>query len=333
MRFWLALSVLSAVLAGGAAAFYLSESRRASGRVVHLEQRVRELESGLAGAHEQRAEFSQFVEEKIEEIHTWREERARQARESFRPMPEGVRLALAALNRLLVEDGFAGMRFLSATELRGRELVDVELLERDEETLQRQLYLAERMTMELDREKGELTIRLFDGVRHAPEGAVDLPPDGWPLALADVHGPKWESRLGYLLEANGEYPGEEIDAAAVELDGYTRELWLDRLDRLLGQADLDLLYRVEKFSGLSGGVFTDVLLVGYRDRILHLAVEAERMSVVVDRAAETVELKLHGGLLRRAAGTSTIGPEGYRVLLPSVTIEQATDVMMGMVVQ
>ena len=57
------------------------------------------------------------------------------------------------------EDGFSEMRFLSAREIDGMELRDVEMLEHRRDSLASALYLADVATLHLDRERGELTLR------------------------------------------------------------------------------------------------------------------------------------------------------------------------------
>ena len=74
-------------------------------------------------------------------------------------------MALATLNSCLGEDGFGEVRFLSAREIKGKEIIDVEVLEYDRSTLVSRIYLAGRVTLHLDRERGGLAIRFFDGHR------------------------------------------------------------------------------------------------------------------------------------------------------------------------
>jgi hypothetical protein len=263
-----------------------------------------------------------------------REQRERAARAVLRGPPAGVRLALAAINDCLREDGFERLRFLHAGALDGRTVCDVEAIERDEDALGTALYLASELQLELDRAAGALTLRLRDGHRLADGVRHELPPEGLELRFQPVDGRHWEQRLGYLLTARGQYPAPPAAASAPagELDAEQRAVWLSRLAGLLEVAAGELRYRVHDLRGLADGAFTEVLLLGYdAGGRLVLSASAERMAVRATPAGG--ELVLESGTLRKAGGETTIPAAGYRILLPDVTREAALDAMLGMVVQ
>lgn len=310
-------------------------TRDLEGRELAASRRATELERELAGAIAERNNFNHVLAERVDEIVAQREARAEREATALRAMPEGVRLALAALNRCLAEDGFAQTRVLWAREIDGRELHGVELIEHDRASLATTLYLAERVTLQFDRGRGQLTAHLFDGHRLAGDGRTPFPAEGQALVFTDLDGPKWESRVGYLMEVVGAYPADEVEVApSVGLAGRERELWLSRFTRLLRDAGTEVAYRVELVGDLRDAVFTDVLLLGYQDgRTLRLSMEAAEMQVVTDRRMGTVELVLRDGVLRKSGGETRITEQGYRILLPNVTHDRAMDLMMGMVVQ
>ena len=57
-----------------------------------------------------------------------------------------------------------------------------------------------------------------------------------------------------------------------------------------------------------------------------------RVAVEIDERRDVVSLLLQDGALRRDGVESTIGAEGFRMLLPGLTPKQARDAMLGMVV-
>lgn len=329
----LALTLLATSGCAVAAGLYhWSEARRVGARTAHLERHALGLEAKLAAALQERDAVNAFLARKAGEMRE-RAERERHDELGIRPIPEGVRLALAAANELFADGGFPGVRFLRASALDDRELRDVELLERGDD-LTTVLYLADRATMSLDRSTALLTLRLMDGRRVCGGDVSDLPPEGLPLVFEDVDAPAWEGRLGHVLETTGAYPApEQAGPGAAGLDRYSRSVWLARLEQLLGAAQTQPRYRVQEIDGLRDGAFTGVVLLGYESgKILDMAIEADSMSVVTDAAHATVELVLRGGVMRKSGGESRIDERGYRILLPGVTVAQATEAMMGMVI-
>ncbi len=325
---WIAVPVLAGT---GAFVYYLSEARRLDAHLRYLESRNATLEVELADAIAQRDEVSRFLEDRAELVRKQEDDRRRRLRNALRPMPEGVRLAIVAINESLAEDGFPEVRLLSARAIEDRALVDVELLEQDRATQQPHVYMADRLTLRLDRASGLLTLRLFGGQRWVGEERVAFPVEGWAIDLAAVEGPKWESRLPQLLEAEGEYPAEEVSAPKARVDRYTLAVWGSRVNRILTEAKTDFEYQIEKIGGLDKGVFTDVMLTGSEPgKALSVAFEAKRMTVTTHARSRTVELFLEDGWLRKAGGATRIGQ--YRILLPGVTPDRAMETMMGMVV-
>ena len=294
-----------------------------------------DLERELAGALGQRDQFHQVLAARVDEVIARREARAKRQAASVRGMPEAVRLALVAFNRCLAEDGFPEVRMLWARELDGRELRDVELMEHHRESLKTTVYLAGRVSLRFDRELGQLSVHLLGGHRLAGDGRVELSEEGQVLEFAGLDGPKWEARLGYLMEVVGAYPAADVGPSpGPSLTEPERGAWLDRFERLLRAAGTDVAYRVERVGGLRDGSFADVVLLGYQGgRALKIAIEAASMQVAVDRRDGTVALVMRGGVLRKAGGETGIGDEGYRILLPEVSRELAMEVMMGMVVE
>ena len=79
--------------------------------------------------------------------------------------------------------------------------------------------------------------------------------------------------------------------------------------------------------------FVDGAVHGYRaDGLLAQSASAKSLAIEVDREAQCVSLLLEDGVLRKAGGDTTIPAAGYRVLLPAVTVHDAIDSMLGMVV-
>lgn len=314
-------------------AHLLQESEHMGWRSVQLEMQNRRLEAELHEALRQRDEFNRTLDDRIAEIRDARREQAERTKETFGPMPEGVRLALVALNRCLSEDGYPEVRFLWAREISDRTMHDVELIEHNRDTLSTTVYLAGRATLHFDRERGQLTARLFEGHRRSAGLRERFPDEGEPVSFTDLQGPMWESRLGYLIRVEGEYPVPEKAEPVAGLPRDVSDLWKARFERLLESAGTEVTYRVEQIGGLRDAEFQDVLLLGYHEgKTLKSAVEAKRLAVVVDSEAATVELVLEDGVLRKSGGETTIGAQGYRILLPHVTRAQAIDLMMGMVV-
>ncbi len=262
-------------------------------------------------------------------------ERAAASALAINPPPFGVQRCMLALRDCLRADGFEGMQLLRASALEGQELRDVEFLMLHRETGQSELIVAQSMTARLDRAGEIVTLKFMNG--HARQDGLrsDLPPEGKELRLSVAEGRRWEQKLPYFLRPEGDYierKGVQSDGRA--MDRETRETWLERLDALLVDAGADLKLRVAGFVALEGHEFRSVRLVGYDDRnLLALAADCDRLAVEVDALAKVVSLRLSGGTLRRAGSESSIHGEGFRMLLPNVTPDRASLVMMGMVVQ
>lgn len=252
------------------------------------------------------------------------------------PMPEGVRLCLLALREVLSAEGFPAPRFLAARALTDSELIDVEVLVADTDGLGARCIAAARATAVLEVAAGRLELRFFDG--HVTSGGVAtaLPAEGLPLVYAPVDARHCAERLPALVRLEGTWPAEAAATArrADGLDPQSRERWCDRLDRLLAAAGLDEAWRVHRLRGLRDGWFQEVQVLASDSRgLLMASVDGARAAVEVDRRAGVVSLRFCDGCLRRGATETTIRGEGYRMLLPKLTPDQATDLMLGMVVE
>lgn len=262
-------------------------------------------------------------------------ERAAASALSINPPPFGVQRCMLALRDCLRADGHDGMQLLRASALEGQELRDVEFLTLDRETSATELVVAQRMTARLDRAAQAVTLKFFAGHARVDGLRADLPPEGKEIRLVGVEGRMWEQKLPYFLQSEGAY-AERVEQApeARALDRETRETWLERLDALLVDSGSDLKLRVAGFVSLEGREFRSARLVGYDDRnLLALAADCERLAVEVDARARVVSLRLAGGTLRRAGSESSIHDEGFRMLLPNVTPERASMLLLGMVVE
>ncbi|MGC6487465.1 MAG: hypothetical protein ACON4Z_07460 [Planctomycetota bacterium] len=267
------------------------------------------------------------------------ERRAAASREraaaSLRPMPLGVRECLQALHECLRAEGFTSQRFLRATAVDADGLRDVELLEAASDGLGVTFLTAERMTASLDRSTGRLELRFFEGRRSVEGERAALPDDGFAVVFDDVDGRRFEARLPYLVRAEGAYP---VDPAPPErepgaLDPAGRRSWAARLTRLLESAGTELGWSATRVRGLLDGRFLHVDLVGTNDKDLVLgSAHGGRVAVEVDERRDVVSLLLQDGVLRRDGVESTIGAEGFRMLLPGVTPKRARDAMLGMVI-
>jgi len=327
------LAIVAAVATVGAVLYYTSEARRYAARIDYLATHNRELEQQLAAALAEREQIHQLLADKVAEFEAAREQDAELALERRKAMPEGVRLTLVALNDCLREDGFSEIRFLRATALTERTLYRVEMVESDRRNLFSSLYIAGRVTVRLDRDLGVIGLRFSDGYKLTNGVREPFPEAGCVLRLEHVAGPMWEGRLGHLIEAAGAYPVEqpEIPRASL-LTRDQRASWIDRFERLLGDAGSHVRYRVDSLAGLEAGVFTGIVLLGYDEhRNLAAAIEAARLQVVCTERHHTVELLLEDGVLRKDGGEATISADGYRILLPNVTRERAMGIMLGMV--
>jgi hypothetical protein len=163
----------------------------------------------------------------------------------------------------------------------------------------------------------------------------ELPQEGLAVVLRPVEGRVWEVKLPYLVRGDGEYAATAAVPKAVdEMDPVTRAQWLERFDQLLADAGTDLKLRVGGFTALRGATFRSAQLFGYdRGRLLALAADCAELAVEIDERAGIVSLLLKDGVLLREGVESTIGSDGFRMLLPDVTPKQAADRMTGMVVR
>jgi hypothetical protein len=295
-------------------------------------ERLARLEGELQEAMRSRQDVAGLVAQRVEAEREARTERAARERRALAPMPEGVRLALDAIHACLRASGHDGIKFFHASALVERTLLNAEVFD-VRGAAGTDVYLAERVGLALDRARGTLTIAFTGGAVLTGGLRRDIPPAGLAIELAGVDGRAWEQRLPYLVEARNEYPPVEDEIRATpRLDGDTRLHWLERLNRLLRSAGTDLRYQVRSFSSLEGSSFLDALVMGLAEgNRLDQTAEVKRLSIVVDRRSATVELLLADGILRKRGGETSLGGDGYRILLPGVTPEAALDTMLGMV--
>lgn len=270
------------------------------------------------------------------------ERRDREAEQSDRlghgPMPEGVRSCLATLQDCLRAEGYVRQRFLRARALDERALLDVELLDLHEDGLETAFLRAARLTADLDREAGLLELRFEDGHRTVGGERTAFGDDGFVLRFPEVDGRVLEQRLPYFVQAHGEYPAELRDERdrpdPHALDATQRRRWQERFDVLLDDAGQELRWRVHRLEGLHDGVFRGVQLVGIdTGNLIRESAAGATMAVEIDRRAGVVSLLLRNGVLLRQGGRSTISPDGYRMLLPNRTPDEAIDAMLGMIVE
>lgn len=248
-------------------------------------------------------------------------------------MPEGVRQCLRALHDCLRREGFTNQRFLSARALDQEGLHGVELLESLDDGLGSAVTIAERMTATLDRTKGQLRLVFFGGHRRVAGERQSVDKDGYALKFDGVDGRYLEQALPMLLRVEGEYPQVAAKPAANELGPIDREQWRVRLERLLEGAGTTPLWRVSRLRGLCDANFLDVELVGTDERFrVKSGASVARLAVEIDAQRGVVSLWLQDGVLRSDGGESRIAADGYRVLLPKLTPQQATNTMLGMVV-
>lgn len=297
---------------------------------------VARLEAEVARGSEQLAAMAETVKTRTEQETARAAAKAAADARSMLPMPEGVRACLAALHECLRAEGFVRQRFLSASALDGDGLHEVEMLMTDADGLGVDYLRAKKMVAELDRGKGKLLLRFFEGTHTSDGVRTELGPDGWPLVFQPIDARMFEERLPYLVRPEGVYPeaaSTERKHSATDLDPITRMQWLDRFDRLLADAGTTEELRVNRCRGAQDGHFLSVQLLGTdnQHRLLSSA-DCERMAVEVDQGAGVVSLLLKNGVLRRGGVESTITAEGFRMLLPKVTPKQALDIMLGMVV-
>jgi hypothetical protein len=297
--------------------------------------RIGFLERELGGALRRAEAVSAAVEAERAELQRVRAELDARRIAAGRPMPEGLRLALETLADQLRADGHPGLRFVHARALEEQILREVELVEVGAGGGRVTYYRAGALSVELDRGSGVLLLRLRDG--HAlRDGALEpLAEGGTELRFEGVDGPAFERRLPYLVQALGTYPEPEAGASRPEvLDTRTRERWRARLGELLDRAGTEVRYDLGRFRTVRDGRFVDVSLHGYDGRrLLMQSAEAAHLAVEVDRGAGVVSLLLEDGVLRKRGGETTIPKSGYRILLPGVTPQQASDALLGMVVE
>ena len=301
-------------------------------------RRVGQLEGDLAAALLGQRDLRDLLVRRRAEEDATRAAQEEHALEVLAPMPEGVRLALAALRDLLLRSSH-DLRFLRVRALADHALHDVEVFEPGRAATGGAgvLWMAGRADFRLDRESGALTILFHDGSVTRGGERAELRAGGEPLVLEGVAARDFEARLPYLIEAVGEYPGEAVSASArARLDPYSAEAWRGRLNDLLAAASTFTHYRVSEVAGLEDARFLDVVLLGHSDaRVLVESAEVVRMAVVVDEVAGTVELELQGGMRRRAGGETAIpeAPDAQRILLTGLTPQAAMHTMTGMVVR
>ena len=257
------------------------------------------------------------------------------AEEALRPMPLGVRECLNALHECLRRDGFTAQRFLSASAIDADGLHNVELLEAAADGLGATFLTAALMTADLDRATGRLELRFFEGRRSDGGDRAALPEEGFVVTFDDVDGRLFEARLPYLIRAAGAYPAASAGPAIEpgKLDPGSRRQWAARLTRLLAAARTDLRWSAVRLRGLLEGRFLKVELVATNEKSSVLgSAHCARVAVEIDARRGVVSLLLQDGVMRREGVESQVDGEGFRMLLPGVTSKDATDVMLGMVI-
>ena len=295
---------------------------------------VPRLEAEVAASAARLQAMSDTLQQRTDDFERAAAESTEAALRTLQPMSEGVRVCLQTLHECLRVEGFASLRFLSARRLDQEGLHEVEALDVHSDGLGVAFLYAARMTAQLDRGRGELVLRFFEGHRMVGGERVGLPEDGWSIVFAPVDGRLFEERLPYLVRADGVYsepkrPGRP----ASDVDPEVRGQWLERFDRLLAAAGTQQNLQVARFRGMRDACFLEADIVGTDNRHHVISgAHCARLCVEVDIAAGVVSLLLSDGVLRQGAAQSTITAEGYRMLLPNITPSQATDIMLGMVV-
>lgn len=287
----------------------------------------------LTATRDQLQAMSDLVAERTEALRAAAERAEAENFAALQAMPEGVRRCLEALHDCLRAEGFTAQRFLSARALDEAGLHDVELLDVHGDGLGAAFVRAGRMQAALDRATGRLELRFFDGHRASGGERAALPEDGWALVFEPIDGRLFERRLPQLVQASGAYPDPDRPTATTDVDVLTRRRWLERFDLLLADAGAVEQLRVTRFRGMQDGWFLDAELVGTdaKHHVVSMAV-CRRLAVEVDPVSGVVSLLLRDGNLRRGGVDSTISAEGYRMLLPALSVRQASDAMLGMVV-
>jgi hypothetical protein len=312
-----------------------SDVEAKSRELAERDSRIGFLERGMAAALARAESVNEAVAARRAELDALRAELDERRVAAGKPMPEGVRLAVRALEDVLVADGYDGFRVIQARALDDGALHDVELVETRDAGRRVTYFRAARLSVELDRESGAAALMLRDG--HAVEDGElrSFGDDGISIELREVDGPEWERRLPFIVRAVGEYPEDSARAVADEvLDLSTRERWRQRVDGLLAAADTEVRYELGGFRTVRDGRLLDAALHGFDGaRLLDRSASAARLGIEVDRVSGVVALLLEDGVLRRRGGETKIPASGYRILLPGVTPEQALDAMLGFVVE
>jgi hypothetical protein len=251
------------------------------------------------------------------------------------PPPFGVQRVMLALRDCLRSNGYEGMQMLRASALEGHELRDVEFLSLDRETGRSELVVARSMSVRLDRAAQAIRLTFVGGHARTDGLRSEIPAEGKEIRLVGVDGRMWEQKLPYLLQAEGDYATTAAELRDTRrLDRESRDSWLERLDALLLDSGAELKLRVAGFVSLEEREFLSARLVGYDDRnLLALAADCDRLAFEIDTKAGIVSLRLRGGTLRRDGSESSIHADGLRMLLPNVTPERASMLLMGMVVK
>lgn len=289
-----------------------------------------ELRLELATTQQRLAAVEELLAQKQREAQA----RAVAAAAAEAPMAEGVRACLSTLHDRLRREGFTNVRFLAASAIVDRELRDVEVLDVAADQLSVAFVRGKRMTAVFDRTISRLSLRFFEGERKVAGASTPLPEDGFAILFDGLDGPALEAALPYLVRAEGTYPPPPVGEARVpSVDPATRAQWLERVDGLLQRAGTSERWRLARFRGMQDGWFLDVDLVA-SDQKNHVVGGAHcaRLAVELDPKAGIVSLRMVDGVLRQAGGESSIGGEGYRMLLPKLNCKQASDAMMGIVV-
>lgn len=294
------------------------------------------LQVELHSTRQQLAAVTKLLEQRNAEAEQRARLAAAVAAKSQRPMPAGVRLCLDTLHECLRIEGYTGQRFLRAASLDQKGLHEVEMLEASSDGLAVAFVTAQRMMATADRATGRLELRFFDGHRAVDGDRAALPEDGLVIVFDDIDPRLFAERLPYLVQCEGAYPEvqDERSGLATDVDAGTQRQWLARLTQLLDKAETRLRWRVSRFRGMSDGHFLTVELLGTNDKHMLLgSCHCARMAVEIDEQVGVVSLLLQGGVLQRDGRESTITGEGYRMLLPGLTTNEAIDAMLGMIVR
>jgi hypothetical protein len=317
----------------------LAELAAAEAATAAARQRCQELETQLVVATQQREAMAAVVQQRIEQERERLQAAAAAAERLRAPMPEGVRLCLAALHECLRLEGYALVRFLNARALDAEGLHHVEALVTHPDGLGVELLSAARMQAKVDRAEGRLRLVFLDGELRRNGEVHPLPEAGHELRFAPIDGQLFEQRLPALVEGLGDYPAGASNRAdrtqrkPGELDPLRRQQWLERFDRLLGQAGTAESLRLNRLQGLRELWFEEVQILGTDSKnLLAMSADCQRLAVEIDAAAGTVSLWLRDGSLRRGDTESTISAAGFRMLLPKISPQQAREIMLGMVV-